>query len=99
MQMYSSSGWTQYRLPGGVLSYQHQTLDLGFLSSSCLAYHIGSLCASPAVFSALQAWRPSVNRGVLFATVAQNGQQWSDGTPFFYGTAVRGGSDMKMEWQ
>lgn len=35
-----------------------------------------------------QAWRPSVDRGVLLASVAQNGQEWNDGTPRFYGTVA-----------
>lgn len=35
-----------------------------------------------------QAWRPSMGYGVLLASVAQNGQQWSDGSPRFYGTVA-----------
>ncbi|CAI7927647.1 unnamed protein product [Closterium sp. NIES-54] len=35
---------------------------------------------------ALQAWRPSLDKGVVLGSVAQNGQQWNDGAPFFYGT-------------
>eukprot|EP00897_Mesotaenium_endlicherianum_P002411 jgi/Mesen1/2198/ME000152S01285 len=38
-------------------------------------------------FSA-QAWRPSIERGVMLASVAQNGQKWSDGSPLFYGTVA-----------
>ncbi|CAI7753137.1 unnamed protein product, partial [Closterium sp. NIES-53] len=32
------------------------------------------------------AWRPSLDKGVVLGSVAQNGQQWNDGAPFFYGT-------------
>eukprot|EP00270_Netrium_digitus_P020317 TRINITY_DN8325_c0_g5_i2.p1 TRINITY_DN8325_c0_g5~~TRINITY_DN8325_c0_g5_i2.p1 ORF type:complete len:557 (-),score=147.83 TRINITY_DN8325_c0_g5_i2:52-1722(-) len=35
-----------------------------------------------------QAWRPTVNRGVVLASVAQNGQEWDDGTSRFYGTVA-----------
>eukprot|EP00271_Cylindrocystis_brebissonii_P012466 TRINITY_DN3101_c0_g1_i1.p1 TRINITY_DN3101_c0_g1~~TRINITY_DN3101_c0_g1_i1.p1 ORF type:complete len:552 (-),score=116.85 TRINITY_DN3101_c0_g1_i1:1509-3164(-) len=42
---------------------------------------------SPKHFSA-QAWIPSMRLGVLLATVAQNGQQWDDGSPRFYGTVA-----------
>lgn len=36
----------------------------------------------------VQAWKPDVKKGVLLASVAQNGQQWDDGTPRFYGTVA-----------
>eukprot|EP00850_Spirogloea_muscicola_P015946 SM000126S26322 [mRNA] locus=s126:280339:284845:+ [translate_table: standard] len=55
--------------------------------SLAVAYSKGHATSDPMDFSA-QAWRPSPRKGVLLATVAQNGQEWNDGAPRFYGTVA-----------
>ncbi|CAI7803578.1 unnamed protein product [Closterium sp. NIES-53] len=36
----------------------------------------------------VQAWSPSINMGVMMASVALNGQQWNRSKPVFYGTVA-----------
>ncbi|CAI5958160.1 unnamed protein product [Closterium sp. NIES-64] len=38
--------------------------------------------------AAVQAWSPSINMGVMMASVALNGQQWNRSKPVFYGTVA-----------
>lgn len=35
-----------------------------------------------------QAWRPSIQQGVIVGSIAQNGRVWNDSAPAFYGTVA-----------
>lgn len=47
----------------------------------------GSALEDPSDIPA-QAWRPSIQQGVMLGSIAQNGRTWNDSAPKFYGTVA-----------